>query len=165
MAPYIAKVAVRSWNRRQESVLSGFTVDTTGEYDRNLPTWLTYFGFHYMKPYFAYFAFLALLAGSVWGSRRRLNLILFGWCATLTLFLAYFVAVKNFQYLLPVAVPLLCAPFLLPSILDAVPEKKQPAFLAKPLAARIVRGLTIAMIGSQWIINLVILALYAIRGH
>jgi hypothetical protein len=67
--------------------------------------------------------------------------------------------------MLPLAAPLLCAPFLLPSIIQPAPGREQPAWLAKPLTARIVWGLTIAMVGSQWIINLVILGLYAIRGR
>jgi hypothetical protein len=165
MAPYIARVALRGWIPRQGFLLEGFGPDTTGEYDTGLFNWLMYFGFHYMKSYLFFFSFLALLAASFWGPRTTLARLVLGWCLVTSTFLAYFVAIKNFQYMLPLAAPLLCAPFLLPSIIQPASGREQPAWLAKPLTARIVWGLTIAMVGSQWIINLVILGLYAIRGR
>jgi len=52
MAPYITKVALASWLDQQQKILVGPSgVDTTGLYNTNLPNWLKYFGFHYMKGY------------------------------------------------------------------------------------------------------------------
>ena len=39
------------------------------------------------------------------GVQVMFNRILLGWCAVTVLFLAYFVALKNFQYMLPLALP------------------------------------------------------------
>ena len=165
MAPYIARVALRSWLPMQGSLLTGYGGDTSGFYDKNLFNWLKYFGYHFMKGYFFFFAFLALIAGSLWGARVRLNRILLGWCATTVLFLAYFVALKNFQYMLPLAVPLYCGAFLLPTVTEGSPDSKWSAFLARPTVHKITWAITILMFASQFIINVVILVLYAIRGR
>jgi hypothetical protein len=165
MAPYIARVALRGWLPRQGSLLAGYAPDTTGEYDTGLLNWLNYFGFHYMKGYFFFFAIFALAAGSLWGSRVRLNRILLGWCAVTVIFLAYFVALKNFQYMLPVALPLYCGALLFPAVTEGPPGQKQPAFLVWPTTRRAVRRITLLLFGSQLGINLVILVLYAVRGR
>lgn len=165
MAPYIARVAFRDWLPRQNALLHGPNPDTSGFYDTGLTNWLKYFGFHYMKGYFFYFSFLALIAGSLWGSRRYLNRVLLGWCAATAIFLIYFVAMKNFQYMLPLAVPLYCGAFLFPASMDIDPNPKGVSFLTEPPARKIIRGLTIAIFLSQFIVNLVILYLYLIRGR
>jgi hypothetical protein len=165
MAPYIARVALRGWLPRQSSLLAGYGPDTTGEYNTGLTNWLKYFGFHFMKGYFFYFSIFALVSGSLWGARVRLNRILLGWCAVTTFFLAYFVALKNFQYMLPLAVPLYCGAFLFPAVTAGNPDTKWGAFLARPVTRKVVWGITILMFTSQFVINLVILSLYAIRGE
>ena len=165
MAPYIAKVAFRSWLPRQTSLLIGPGENTGGIYDTGLLNWLKYFGYHYMQGYFFFFAVFALVAGSFLGSRKYLNRILLAWSAATVFFLAYFVAMKNFQYMLPVVVPLYCGAFLFPSITEGTPSLPGLAFLAKPLARKIARGVTVAFIASQFLVNLVILYLYAIRGR
>jgi hypothetical protein len=165
MAPYIARVALRGWLPRQSSLLAGYGPDTTGEYNTGLINWLKYFGFHFMKGYFFYFSIFALVAGSLWGARVRLNRILLGWCAVTTFFLAYFVALKNFQYMLPLAIPLYCGAFLFPAVTAGNPDTKWGAFLARPGTRKVVWGITILMFASQFVINLVILGLYVMRGE
>jgi len=76
-----------------------------------------------------------------------------------------FVALKNFQYMLPLAVPLYCGAFLFPAVTDVNPDSKRCAFLARPITRKVVWGITILMFASQFIINLIILGLYAIRGR
>jgi hypothetical protein len=165
MAPYIARVALRTWLPMQGSLLAGYGPDPTGEYNLGLTNWLKYFGFHYMKGYFFYFSIFALITGSLWGSRVTLNRILLGWCAVTATFLAYFVALKNFQYMLPLAVPLYCGAFLFPAVTDVNPDSKWSAFLARPVTRKVVWGITILMFFSQFIINLIILGLYVTRGR
>jgi len=166
MAPYIARVALRGWLPRQSTLLYGYGPDASGYYDTGLVNWLKYFGYHYMKGYFFYFSFFALIVGSLWGSRVYLNRILLGWCTATAFFLVYFVAMKNFQYMLPVAIPLCCGAFLFPAVTaDENTLPKQLSFLTKPLAQKIICGFTIAMFASQLIINLVILYLFALRGR
>jgi hypothetical protein len=166
LAPYITKVALASWFDQQHKILSGPSlVDTAGLYQTNLPNWLKYFGYHYMKGYFFYFAYFALAAGSLWGSKKYLNRILLAWCVPTTIFLVYFSAMKNFQYMLPVAVPLFCGAFLFPSISEVPPDSKWYAFLGRPLSRKIIQVLTMVLFASQLIINLVILYLLVVRGR
>jgi hypothetical protein len=164
MAPYIARVALRGWLPRQSSLLTGYDPDTSGFYDTGLANWLKFFGYHYMKGYFFYFSFFALIVGSLWSARAYLNRILLGWCAVTAIFLAYFVALKNFQYMLPLAVPLYCAAFLFPEVTDVEPKTKWQAFLAKTSTRKAVWGVTLVLLASQLVVNLVILGLYIIRG-
>jgi hypothetical protein len=161
----IFKQVVHSWGPFQPSLLNGYSADTSGLYDTGLMNWLKYFGAHFMKGYFFFFTFFALIVGSLWGARVYLNRIILGWCAVTSIFLAYFVALKNFQYMLPVAVPLFCAAFLFPAVTETNTDSKVGAFLARPLTRKIVWTITILMLASQLIINLVILTLYAIRGR
>jgi hypothetical protein len=118
-----------------------------------------------MKDYYFYFSFFALLAGSLLGPRQALQRILLGWGTVVAIFLAYFVALKNLQYMLPVAVPLASAAFLFPGITETGGSSRTAVFLARPVIKKVLRGFTAAMVGSQFVINLVILVLFAVRGH
>ena len=140
-------------------------MDAEGLYATNLPNWLKYFGYHYMKNYFFFFAYLALAAGSLWGAKKYLNRILLAWSVPTTIFLVYFSAMKNFQYMLPLAIPLFCGAFLFPGVAEVPPDSKWAAFLGKPPARKIIRVATIVLFASQLIINLVILYLLVIRGR
>jgi hypothetical protein len=165
LAPYITQVALGSWADQQQKILVGPpAVDTAGLYDTNLPNWLKYFGFHYMKGYFFFFAYIALAAGSIWGSRKYFCRILLAWCVATTIFLVYFSAMKNFQYMLPMAIPLFCGAFLFPSITEISTYSKWFAWLGKSLTRKIFVAVTTALFASQLIINLVILYLFAVRG-
>jgi hypothetical protein len=165
MAPYIAKVAFRDWLPRQTALLVGPGINDGGIYNTGLMNWLKYFGDHFMKPYFFFFTIFALVAGSLMGNRKYLNRILLAWSAATVFFLAYFVAMKNFQYMLPVVAPLYCGAFLFPSITEGSTVVPWLAFLQKPLARKVAQGVTIAFIASQFVINLIILYLYVIRGR
>jgi hypothetical protein len=166
MAPYITQEALKVWKGQQQKILLGpSAVDTAGMYVTNLPNWLKYFGYHYMKGYFFFFAYIALAAGSLWGAKKYLNRILLAWCVPTTIFLVYFSAMKNFQYLLPLAVPLFCGAFLFPTVSEIPPNSKMYPFLGKPPARKIIQGVTIALFASQLIINLIILYLLVIRGR
>jgi hypothetical protein len=165
LAPYITRVALASWADQQHKILFGpKLVDPTGYYRTNLTNWLKYFGYHYMKGYFFFFAYFALAAGSLWGARKYLNRILLAWCVPATIFLVYFSAMKNFQYTLPVAIPLYCGAFLLHSLGEAGTYPKWLAFLQKSLTRKIILGITVAFFASQFVINIIILYLFAIRG-
>jgi hypothetical protein len=160
MAPYIARVALRGWLPRQGALLAGYAPDATGEYSTGLFNWLTYFGFHFMKSYFFFFS-LAGLGLLAWkGPSRGLAWILLGWCGVTAGFLAYFVALKNFQYMLPVALPLYAGAFLF----TASFLEDGPAAL-KGRLRKAARAVALLFFGSQWAVNLVILGLYILRGR
>lgn len=166
LSPNSARLALVSLTDQQEKILHGFEgIDATGYYNTGLMNWLKYYGKHYMKAYFFFFAFFALGSGALWGSKKMLSRFLLAWCVPATIFLVYFSATKNFQYLLQVAIPLYCGAFLFPNITDNPPNSKWLAFLAKPLTRKIVWGITLAFFASQFIINLVILVLFAQRGR
>lgn len=166
LVPYVARGAVASWTDQQNKILLGpERFDTTGIYQTTLTNWLKYFGQHFMKAYFFFFAIIALAAGSLWGPRKRLNRILLAWSLPVIVFLAYFSTMKSFQYMLPVGIPLSCGALLFPAIAEASPGSKWLSFLAKPQAGKIAWGVTLAFFASQLIINLVILVLFAQRGR
>ena len=117
LVPYVARAAVASWTDQQSKILLGpERMDPSGIYNTGLMVWLKYFGQHFMKAYFFFLATIAVAAGSLWGPWKKLNRILLAWCLPVTLFLAYFSAMKSFQYMLPVAIPLYCGAALFPEI-------------------------------------------------
>ncbi len=104
LVPYVARGALASWTDQQNKILLGpERFDTSGIYETTLTNWLKYFGQHFMKAYFFYFAVFALAAGSLWGAMKKLNRILLAWSVPVIIFLAYFSTMKSFQYMLPVA--------------------------------------------------------------
>jgi len=166
LVPYVARGALASWTDQQNKILLGpERFDTSGIYETTLTNWLKYFGQHFMKAYFFYFAVFALAAGSLWGAMKKLNRILLAWSVPVIIFLAYFSTMKSFQYMLPVGIPLYCGALLFPAIAGAPPGSKWLGFLAKPQAGKIIWGITLAFFTSQLIINLVILVLFAQRGR
>jgi hypothetical protein len=166
LVPYVARAAAASWTDQQSKILLGpERIDTSGIYKTGLMIWLKYFGQHFMKAYFFFFAYLALAAGALWGSRKKLNRILLAWSLPVTLFLAYYSAMKSFQYMLPVAIPLYCGAALFPEITGDRSTPKWLGFLAKPFIRKIIWGFTLAFFASQLIVSLVILYLFALRGR
>jgi Dolichyl-phosphate-mannose-protein mannosyltransferase len=166
LVPYVARAAAASWTDQQSKILLGpERMDPSGIYQTGLMIWLKYFGQHFMKVYFFFFATIAVAAGALWGSRKSLNRILLAWCLPVTLFLAYFSAMKSFQYMLPVAIPLYCGAALLPELTGSPPHPKWLGLLEKPLTGKILRGITLAFFASQLIVSLVILYLFALRGR
>ncbi len=123
--------------------------DPTGVYQTGLANWLPYFRQHYMEPYFFFFAFFALLTGSLLGSARPLNRLFLSWCLVLAVYLIGFVAVKRYHYMLPLAVPLSAAPFLFPALAEGL------AFLRKPAASVLLWIVTAGLYASQFVFNLI----------
>jgi uncharacterized membrane protein len=118
-----------------------------------------------MKSYFFFFSLLAILMGSLWGTRKYLNRLLLAWSMPTVVFLAYFVAMKNFQYMLPAVIPLVCGAFLFPSVAEINSQTPGLTFLKKPATRKILWGVTIGMFTSQFAVNLVILYLYLVVGR
>lgn len=128
--------------------------DPTGVYRTGLANWLPYFQQHYMEPYFFFFAFFALLAGSLLGSARPLNRLFLSWCLVLAVYLIGFVAVKRYHYMLPLMVPLSAAPFLLPSLAGGWLPRRL-SFLGKPAASLVLWVVTAGVYLSQFVFNLI----------
>jgi hypothetical protein len=165
LVPYVARAAYASVADQQNKILLGPGVDTNGIYQTTLSNWLKYFGQHFMKADLFFFAVLALVMGSVWGSQKTLNRIILAWSAPVVVFLAYFSAMKSFQYMLPVGIPLYMGAFLFPAMTDSPGDSKWGTFLAKPLTKKIAWWITLAFFAGQFVVNLVILVLFAQRGR
>jgi hypothetical protein len=76
------------------------------------------------NPWMLAFATLSILAGCLWGEKRRLNLLILGWIIPYSVYLFWFVAVKPDHYWLPVMVPLYSGLLNLPMILLNGPKPR-----------------------------------------
>jgi hypothetical protein len=151
---------VPSAQRSMVEIMSGKTAemaqgypepDPEGVYEIGLGNWLKYFEFYYGKPYFFFLAWAALVLGSLWGSAKYLNRLFLGWSLVVAVYLIYFIAVKPFHYILPLALPLYAGVFTLPGLLD---EPALSRFFAAPAQRWVWWGLLALGIGGQFALNL-----------
>jgi hypothetical protein len=119
--------------------------------------WLPFFVKDYGAGWFLAFLVLSAGAASLWGKEHLFPAVLLGWAVVMAAYLVYFVAVKSYQYMLPLFVPLYGAAFLLPGIFEPgshLPERW------KSHAVQIVGwGLTLAACIAQLVLNLLKLPL------
>ena len=166
MAPYIARVAGESWTQQQGSILHGYgEVDTTNVYGTGLANWLRWFGFYFMQPFFFFFAVLALVLGSLWGSRKTINRLVLAWSAATGYYLMTFSAMKNFQYMLPLMMPLFLGALMFPSLAKADPDSNQSAYFRKPWVGKVLWAITIVVVLAQFVINLDIVIRSPLMGY
>jgi hypothetical protein len=158
LVPYLAKGAVTSWLGQQGSILGGYEEQGFGSvYQTGLPTWLYFFGLDYMKPFFFFFAFLALGIGSLLGTRKAFNRLNLGWCLATAFFLINFSAMKSPQYQMPLMIPLICSAALFPQIGNENVRWQTLKFLQHPASKILLRVVTVAFFAAQFLINLSIL--------
>ncbi|MFA5873816.1 MAG: glycosyltransferase family 39 protein [Anaerolineales bacterium] len=166
IAPYITRVALESWTQQQGAILHGYVEpDPTNVYGVGLANWLRFFGFYFMKPFFFFFAVISLLISSLWGSRKVLSRLILAWSVAVAFFLVNFAAMKNFQYMLPLMMPLYLGAILfpLPAVTDT--NSKTPAFLKKPLMQQILWGIPLLLFSIQFIINCIIVIRSPMMGY
>jgi hypothetical protein len=123
-----------------------------------LEVWLPFFEQHYTQSYFFFFLFFALAAGSLWGSETYLNRLLLAWCVVVAGYLIYFVAVKSYQYMLPLMVPLYSGAFLFPEVATVSGQARWHKILGHPRTKPILWTITALLCGSQFIVNLLKIA-------
>jgi hypothetical protein len=158
LVPYLAKGAVASWLGQQSSILGGYNEQGfESVYQTGLSTWLYFFGLDYMKPFFFFFAFLALGVGSLLGSRKAFNRLNLGWCLATAFFLINFSAMKSPQYQMPLMIPLICSAALFPQIGNENVRWQTIKFLQYPASKILLRLVTVAFFAAQFLINLSIL--------
>ena len=154
--PWSFQFMVHGLQTQNASNTQGYNeADPEGVYHTGLANWLRYFQMFYMQKYFFFFAFASLMIGSLAGSQAYLNRLLLAWCLVTAIYLVSFLAVKSFQYMLPLMVPLYSAGFLFPFITRGREYPRWLSFLGTPLANRIIIGITVLMLGSEFIFNLV----------
>jgi hypothetical protein len=129
--------------------------DPEGVYQTGLSNWLRYFDYYFMSRAFFFFAFFSLIVGSLIGSEVSLNRVFLSWCVVTIYYLVTFLAVKSFHYMIPAMIPLYAGAFLLPAVAKAEKYPRWLAFLAKPEFSRIAMGITLLVIGIQFVLNLI----------
>lgn len=128
--------------------------DPQGVYRLGLPAWMVFFRLHFMQDFYFYFACFSLAAGSLIGSQKTLNRLILAWCAVTGTFLVGWIAVKSFQYLLPVMIPLYGAVFLFPAIAGARDYPAGLRFLSQSKARAVLTGLGILLTAIQFWFNI-----------
>jgi hypothetical protein len=166
IAPYIRNSALDVWARQQNSLLHGYQEpDPTGVYATGIGNWLRFFGFYFMKPFFFFFAVFSLLVTSLWGARKTLSRLILAWSVATASFLVSFAAMKNFQYMLPLMMPLFLGALLFPFLAGDRPDANIPALLKKPLTYKILWGVTGIVCLVQFIINCSIVINSSMMGY
>lgn len=128
--------------------------DPQGVYRLGLQAWMVFFRMHFMQDFYFYFACFSLAAGSLVGTQKTLNRLILAWCMVTGIFLVGWIAVKSFQYLLPLMIPLYGAAFLFPAIAGAQDYPKPLRFLAEPKARLILTGIVIVLTAIQFYFNI-----------
>ncbi len=128
--------------------------DPEGVYRLGLQAWMVFFRMHFMQDFYFYFSIFALIAGSLLGTQKTLNRLILAWCAVIGIFLTNWIAVKSFQYLLPLMIPLYAGVFLFPSIAGGENYPKPFQFLADPKAKQVLWGIVIVLTAIQFYFNL-----------
>jgi hypothetical protein len=165
MAPYLVRGALQIWQGKNVEMTYGYNEpDPQHIYRTGLEVWMPFFEQHYTQGYFFFFLFLALAAGSLWGSETYLNRLLLAWCVVVAGYLIYFVAVKSYQYILPLMVPLYAGVFLFPAVADGNGGSRVQSFLARPLSRKLLWAITIVLCGSQFVFNLVTIFTSPVMG-
>jgi hypothetical protein len=156
--PAVQQFALKLWFTQQNSLLTGYNEpDPMGVYKTGLLNWLYYFGLYFMKPFFFFFSFMTLLAGSLWGSRKYLSRLILAWSIPATYFLVTFSAMKSFQYMFPVMIPLFLGALLFFSLANGKPGLTGIAFLDKSWVRKSIWAVTGLLFLIQFVININIL--------
>ena len=158
MVPAIREFAMKGWLQQQNSLLHGYNEpDPEGVYKTGLVTWLRYFGYYYMKPFFFFFSFFTLFIGSIWGKRKYLYRLLLAWSIPTGFFLIYFTAMKSFQYMLPLMIPLFLGGLMSTSLIVSEQDSKTQSLLKKPLIQKTLWLIIVLICFIQFSINFFIL--------
>jgi hypothetical protein len=128
--------------------------DPQGVYRLGLPAWQVFFRMFFMQDFYFYFSVFALVAGSLFGSQKTLNRLVLAWCSVIGTFLVVWIAVKSFQYMLPLMIPLYMGVFLFPNVAGSEHYPRALGFLAKPIARQVLAGIVIVMTAIQFYYNL-----------
>ena len=119
--------------------------DPEGVYRLGLDAWLPFIRRLFMQDFYFWFALAALGLGSLLGRKKMLYRLLLSWCLVAGGFLVLFIAVKSFQYILVVLMPMYMGVFLLPHIAGGEHYPKWCAFLSKPIAVKVLTLLVSAL--------------------
>jgi hypothetical protein len=94
------------------------------------------------------------LAGSLAGREKTLNRLIMAWCAVVGTYLVGWIAVKSFQYLLPMMIPLYACAFMFPRLAGARYYPRRLSFLANPHIGAVLWVITLVMLAAQFFFNI-----------
>ncbi len=133
--------------------------DPQGVYRTGLPAWMVFFRIHFMQDFFFCFSVFAGLIGSLLGKQKTLNRLIMAWCVVVGVYLVGWIAVKSFQYMLPMMVPLYACAFMFPQVAGAPPYPAKLSFLAHPRAKAVLWVITLMMLALQFSFNVKLIPL------
>ncbi len=148
MIPYMTRSFIADWAVQGERFASGYEgVGLTGEYVPGPRSYLEMSDEWFIHRSILFVALATMVAGSLWGRRQYENRLVLGWVVVSLGYLMFFNALKNFQYQIPVLLPLMLSLFWLPRLAEG---ERRPAFLQHPRAAQALWVLTIALLVFQF---------------
>lgn len=155
MIPWVREAGVKSIEDFYPDLHEGYDEpDPHGVYNKGLAAWMVFFRIHYMHDIFFYFCLFAVAVGSLFGSQKYLNRLILGWCLISGGYLILFVAMKSFQYMLPLMVPFYGSAFLFPGLADGKGYPKWLQFLSKPESKKVLIIIMVLMLLGQTIYNI-----------
>ncbi|HTX78834.1 MAG TPA: hypothetical protein VMC62_04160, partial [Longilinea sp.] len=114
--------------------------------------WLPFFINYYGAGWFLAFLVISAGAAALLSKERLFPAVLLGWAVVMAGYLVYFVAVKSYQYMLPLFVPLYGAALLLPSVFDV--GSRLPERWMSHAVQVVAWGVTLAACAVQLVLNL-----------
>ena len=127
-------------------------------YNKDFPSGMKIFEDYYIQTYYFFFCFACLAVCSFLGEKKLTAQIMLGWCLAVAVYMIYFLAAKSYWYLMELMVPLYAAPFLLPTLAGEQKNQFASKFLTRPVTAKILWGVVTLFCGSQFVVNLVLIA-------
>ncbi len=128
--------------------------DPQGVYRTGLPAWMVFFRIHFMQDFFFYFCVFAGLAGSLAGREKTLNRLIMAWCTVVGTYLVGWIAVKSFQYLLPMMIPLYACAFMFPRLAGEKEYPRRLSLLNHPRTGTFLWVITLTMLAAQFYFNI-----------
>lgn len=113
-------------NQKSHEMANGYgDPDPHQIYQTGWVTWLPFLSKDYGSPWFLGFLLLSTMCAALADRRNAFPALLLGWIVAMGGYVIYFVAVKSFQYGLPIFVPLFGSAFFIP---DLIKDINMPAF-------------------------------------
>jgi len=155
LIPWNLKTYIAEMNEYYPVMRYGYDEpDPQGVYRTGLAAWMVFFRIHYMQDFFFYFSVFATLAGSLLGTSKTLNRIILAWCGVIGVYLVNWIAVKSFQYMLPLMIPLYASAFMFPHIAGGSGYPKALGFLANTKTKTYLQMIVIVLVLIQVYFNI-----------
>lgn len=117
---------------------------------RGLRSWLPVLQTYYGHLFFLGFALLSTLLASLWGIRRRENLLILSWALPFSIYILSTIAIKPFHYFLPALLPLISSlAALWPPLEQETPYRQQQLIKVLTLACLAVSAIQL-LLNLDW---------------